>query len=260
MLLASYLKTAPTLQGFRSRSADAILVASDRAARKMGRIGGNPAHLIRGLLDSGLETTLGFAPTVEEGLVPEDPYDALARRGLPLLVGSVAHEFSDVGRQFGPLVKLTAAQRQLRQELGDAYPYLLSDLGAASAEPALQVGQLATSRWMRQPVLTAGDNNSADTWVYDFRLPVTEDGLTLHCAELPFVFDCLDEPTVSRNLRPDLPQATANSMHQEWVNFVTDAQLPWGTWKETRTARVWDESGFHDREAYRFEQALQLLD
>ena len=80
----------------------------------------------------------------------------------------------------------------------------------------------------------------APTWLYDFRLAHPDTGLSAHCAELPFAWDCLDAPQVASSCHPDPPQSLADAMHGAWVEFVRDHRAPWPAWSAEGVAMIFD--------------------
>lgn len=90
------------------------------------------------------------------------------------------------------------------------------------------LGAAATDAVFRFTVARALAARDGSTYAYDFRLPSTLNGLTSHCMELPFVWDCLDaENVVSANTGPNPPQSLADEMHAAWVRMITEGHPPW---------------------------------
>ena len=104
------------------------------------------------------------------------------------------------------------------------------------------LGQLVTDLTFRVPTARRADARpSGATWLYDFRLVHPDTGLSSHCAEIPFAFDCLDAPQVETSCHPDPPQPLADAMHGAWVEFVRTHRAPWPTWSAAGDAMVFDE-------------------
>ncbi len=256
LLLARMLGVSPTLVGFRSRTADAVQVASDQIESRDARSSLSLLRFVPNLFSSNASDSLTFAPTAEPGILSDQPVEDLIENSVRLLIGTVAHEFTRIALQFDQAVRFIPVRRQIRDRLGDAHELLEEDLGNNGENVAFQAGQLATSLWIRRPAIEAADKNGAPTWVYDFRLPITAEDLTPHCAKLPFVFDALEQKTVAQNLRANLPQSLADSIHGAWVHFIKESAAPWEEWHESHTVRTWDETGAHDGPGYQLEEAI----
>jgi para-nitrobenzyl esterase len=81
---------------------------------------------------------------------------------------------------------------------------------------------------------------ASPTWLYDFRMVHPDTGLSAHCADLPFAWDCLDAPQVTSSCHPDPPQSLADDMHGAWVEFLRTHRAPWPAWSAEGVAMVFD--------------------
>lgn len=98
--------------------------------------------------------------------------------------------------------------------------------GAASSRPG--AGHRLPRRTARLAEARAGQRGS--TYLYEFGWqPPTFDGRigACHTAEIPFVFDNLDDPAMLPLLGVDPPQGLADVMHGAWVSFATDGRPGW---------------------------------
>ena len=95
------------------------------------------------------------------------------------------------------------------------------------------MGQAVTDLTFRVPAQRlAGAKAKAGgpAWTYDFRWAAPAGplaGLAFHCLDVPFFFDTLGEPGVTRAAGPAPPPALAADMHGALVRFVTDGDPGW---------------------------------
>ncbi len=190
------------------------------------------AEVVAGLIATG-GLSIPFRPYVDGEVLPwpvEDAPGLGVEAPVPLLAGSTANEFTMAGPMFEPLVAghgpadvadvITAA-------LGDAGGRWLSAYGALLGGSTALLGQLMTDHAFRVPLVAWARSRTAPTWLYDHRYADPATGLVPHCADLPFVWDHLDAERVVMSTGPNPPQSLADSMHGDWVRFVTTHELPW---------------------------------
>lgn len=238
--LAVALGIPATLAGFRSVSEDAILDATDA-------MGGEPAApdvpaeaLIDGLLTGPALGGIVFVPHLDAATLP-DPVAAVGASPIPLVLGTVAHEFTMFGMFLGAALADADVPALLRASVVGP---IADDYVAAHPELAgpMIVGQLMTDTMFRAPLVAFARARTAPTWAYDFRWPNATTGLATHCSEIPFAWDHLDEPAVATSCGPDAPQALADAMHADWVRFVTSHDMDWARWDAaTSLAKVYDD-------------------
>jgi para-nitrobenzyl esterase len=228
---------APTRSGWTSLGEDAVL---DLQAARMAPAPGSPpsaAEFVRGTLAGG-GIGLPFVPLVGDDVLPLPIPEALAHgAGPPLLIGSVAHEFSvlsaDLARAWAGMdARRALAAGGLPAGVADAYVTAHPELGSA----ARCIGQLVTDLSFRIPLLRCADARPDRTWVYDFRWISQVLGASVHCLDLPFAWDLLDAPGVPAVAGPHPPQGLADDMHAAWVRFIATGDPGWPAW-DGRTAR-----------------------
>ena len=203
---------------------------------------------------------LAFLPYVDGDVMPAGVEEALvtgASADRPLVMGCTAHEFTTAGTAFAPLLvgeDLAAALG--RTPLAPVAEEYLATYAGLPAVSATVLGQLLTDLIFRVPTVHRADRRGpGPTWLYDFRLVHPESGLSNHCAEIPFAWDCLDAPQVTRSCHPNPPQPLADAMHGAWVEFVRDHRAPWPEWSADGQAMVYDdEPGV--RSAYALERRM----
>ena len=229
----------PTLAGWQSLTEEQVLDAQFEQA-----MSGQGIHPSVGSLASEptalCEVSMGWGPAMDSATIPVAPHQAWAtgfNRDVELLVGATADEFV-----MPPLAPPAAAVRdwiasvafspQLRQ-------YALAQVDNGSPDP---IGRLATTVMFRRNVLRIARARAAGggpTWCYDFQQASTVSGLSGHCLELPFTWDCLADPHAVKVLGADQPQALADLMHGVWVAFARTGEPGW----PEGTGRVFGGSG-----------------
>jgi para-nitrobenzyl esterase len=81
---------------------------------------------------------------------------------------------------------------------------------------------------------------AAPTWAYDFAWRSAVSGLAEHCLDVPFIFDLLQDPDVTRVAGPEPPQALAEQVHAAFVGFICDQDPGWATYRESKSIMVFD--------------------
>ncbi|HEX2858262.1 MAG TPA: carboxylesterase family protein [Propionibacteriaceae bacterium] len=168
---------------------------------------------------------LPFTPVGDGELLPRTFGEGAALTAhVPLLIGTVEHEFTQGGRELARALDDTGPSEVLHRLL-DGFE---DDYAAAHPElsPAGLLGQLTTDEMFRIPTVDASEARLPNTWLYDFRHHGPS-GMALHCSELPFVFDCLDAEKVPAACGPNPPASLAETMHADWVRFVTTGSPGW---------------------------------
>ncbi|MDN5570418.1 MAG: carboxylesterase family protein [Propionibacteriaceae bacterium] len=261
--LAEELGVPPTLAGFRSVSEDAILDATEALAEQPAGAGLPPEQVVDGMLTGPAFGGITFVPYLDPETLT-DPVAAVAASDLPLVMGTVAHEFSFIGQMMAPLFGDGDITELLRASVVGP---IADEHVAAHPELSgpLLVGQLMTDKMFRGPLVqflsARADAGGARSWAYDFRWPNADSTLVAHCAEIPFAFDCLAAPQVATSCGPDAPQALADEMHADWVQFITTHAMPWEPWTpQASLAKVYD-TPTRVEESYRLEgRVVELLE
>ncbi|WP_257210370.1 hypothetical protein [Actinomyces ruminis] len=168
---------------------------------------------------------------------------------VPVLCGGVRHEITPIGGALAAAIAGRSAAELLTQagmsperiaQFTTTYPELARD-------EELLVGQVISNGLFRLPVLAWVRRRTADpvaagrTWLYDFSwcsaLPAPAGGLSTHCMEVPFVFDCLAHPHADGVQGSPRPQALADVVHADWVRFIRDGDPGWDPWADGGTGR-----------------------
>ncbi|MGH9047034.1 MAG: carboxylesterase/lipase family protein [Acidimicrobiales bacterium] len=235
--IAGHLGIESTLEAFK-KVAPAALVEAQSAVTATAE----------GSVTDRFGRGLPFSPYIDGEIVAAAPMRAIAAgAGLtrPLLIGTTREEFTAMAR-LAPTDedKATRALRSLGLEDAGVAAY-----GSLYADPGERIGQAMTDRTFRVPALRVAEaraSKSAPTYHYEFewRSPALGGVGAVHCLDLPFVFDVLDDPHVHVVAGDAAPQGLADEMHAAWVAFIADADADPG-WEpfdlERRATKVFDE-------------------
>jgi len=182
---------------------------------------------------------LPFVPLVGDDVLPVGVGEALRTRvgaGVPVLAGTVAHEFTPQPQP----VRLAWSDSDAVQVLADAGLPRDPSRAYVEAQPELTwtadvCGQVVTDLTFRMPLLAWADSRPDRTWLYDFRWPAPGVGLSVHCLELPFTWDVLEDAAAV--VGPCPPRELAEEMHGAWVRFIASGDPGWASW-DGHNARV----------------------
>lgn len=128
---------------------------------------------------------------------------------------------------------------------------------AGGGNSALAVGRFITDRVFRSSVLaTAEARGAAPTWVYRFawgspRHQLAGRDAAVHCLDVPFLFDVLDDPAVPALVGDAPPSSIAEDVHGAAVSLASTGAVPWPRWEEQRLAHVFDVTPLDEVGAYR---------
>jgi para-nitrobenzyl esterase len=190
---------------------------------------------------------------VEEGM------RAGAGEDIPLLVGSTRQEFSAIARANRHLLEDHDVEPIL-EEVGLS-PEAAQRFAAALPDhhPADVVGQYVSDVMFRRRIVDWLDlrREAAPTWAYDFAWPSTVSGVAEHCLDVPFIFDLLEEPDVTRVAGPEPPQALADRVHAAFVGFVRDQHPGWPPYRDSKSIMVFDNDSAIVTGGYESARALR---
>lgn len=230
--LARLAGVTPTREGFASASEETLHALQSAAAKTES---GGPLAGVRGMLSDGLR----WGPLVDGDLVPQPTVEAL-RSGVgadkPLVLGTTDDEFTMV---------LDSAERKLRLVppglalavlgvRGDRRrAYLADNSGPRRNGTAAVLGRYVTDVVFRSTVAkVAAARGGAPTWVYRFSWPSPTRRWALHCIDVPFWFDCLDEPHVPAIAGEDPPRGLASAVHGAAVGLIRGGDPGWPAWSD----------------------------
>jgi len=239
--LAERLTVSPDRSGFlRVPEAD-LIAAQDRGGLELS---GEPTLEELIALVRAMDGSLPIGPVIDGDVYPwtaEGGMRAGAGQEIPLLVGSTTQEFSAIA----------VANRHLCQDR-DIHELLeqvgLSPEEARSFATALQdhqgaevIGQYVTDVMFRRRIVDWLDLRGeavAGTWAYDFAWRSAVSGLAEHCLDVPFIFDVLEDPDVTRVAGPEPPQALADQVHGAFVGFVRNQDPGWPSYRQSKSIMV----------------------
>jgi para-nitrobenzyl esterase len=233
--LARHLGISPTLADFERIPPGALVDAQVAVTAAIEESAGDEPG--RGF---------GFFPFVDGEVVARPPMEAIRGRigwDLPLLIGTTRAEFNAATR-LSAIDDETAIRRLAALGLD---PAGIDAYRAVAPEPGEQLGQAVTDGMFRMPALRVAEARMgapAPTFHYEFAWASEElGGLgSVHCLDLPFVFDVLDDDHAKVVAGERAPQGLADDMHAAWVSFVTDHDPGWVPFgAPTRSTMVFDE-------------------
>ena len=237
--LANLAGVPPTREGFASVPEETLHALQEKAAAPESK---DPLAPVRALLADGLP----WGPTIDGDLLTQ-PTLASLHAGVGtdkrLVLGSTDDEFTMLTDQVKGRLRLLPAPLALAQ-IGvprERRRQYLSDNAAQRRKgTAAVLGRYATDVVFRSEVAkTAGARGSAATWVYRFTWPSPVHGWALHCLDVPFWFDCLDEPHVPAIAGDAPPRRLADAVHGAAVALIRGDDPGWRAWSDAPgTTRV----------------------
>lgn len=240
-IIAKQLSVAPTAAGFGSVPPEKMAAAEDtlieRALKRVvARVRKNPADIIE------------FGPVVDGKILARPTLESLTLgigADKPLLLGATADEFMMMADELPPLLNkvspnVVLAVLGLKRGLRHRYLRLCGREGAAQ----VTAGYL-TDILFRTPALeVANVRGPSPTWLYSFDWVGTKRGYAIHCSDVPFWFDCLDQPYTEWLLGARRPQSLADSLHAAAVSFVSSEDPGWPAYRAGRgEIMVFDRHG-----------------
>ena len=244
--LAERLSVTPDRSGFVGVPEDDLLAAERAGSEPLQEPTVNDLLAVMRAIDGSLP----LGPIVDGDLYPcsiEEGIRAGSGREIPILVGSTRQEFGGLAQANRQLfedhdIEPLLEQIGLSPEAAQRYATALPD-----HHPAEVVGQYVTDVMFRRRIVDWLDlrgKSMAPTWAYDFAWQSAASGLAEHCLDVPFIFDLLDDPDVTRVAGPEPPQALADQVHSAFVGFVRDHDAGWPSYYDSKSIMVFDkESG-----------------
>ncbi|MCP2635930.1 carboxylesterase family protein [Microbacterium sp. HD4P20] len=228
--LAHLAGVAPTRAGFAAATEATLHALQGKAA--VADSSGRLAE-VRSLLADGLS----WGPEIDGDLITQPTISSLCSgvgASKPLVLGSVDDEFTmltdHVKRALG-LVPASLALGQLGVPRERARTYLAGNAAQRRRGTAALLGRYVTDVVFRATVVKVADARAdAPTWVYRFSWPSPARGWALHCLDVPFWFDCLDDPHVAGIAGADPPRRLAEAVHGAAAAFVRGDDPGWMPW------------------------------
>ena len=186
-----------------------------------------------------------FDPVIDGDLVVDGALKAIARgdgRDVDVLVGSTAEEVDNIGRERFKDVDESRARVTL-ERMGvpaAAIDHYLTE--NAGREPWRAIGRAMTDNTFRIGVVRACDARAdggaaANTFAYEFQWRSPTGFGSVHCLDLPFVWDVLDADRVDVVAGDNPPRQLAAGMHRAWVRFITEGDPGWPAYASTADGR-----------------------
>lgn len=230
--LAHLAGVAPTREGFASVPEETLLARQEKAGAPDSS---DPLAPVHALLADGLP----WGPTLDGELLTQPTLEALKAgvgAGKPLVLGSTDDEFTMVMDDAKRLLRLLPATLGLAK-LGLARDrrraYLAANRAQRRKGTAAVLGRYVTDVVFRSEVVRIADaRGSAPTWVYRFTWPSPTHGWALHCLDVPFWFDCLDEPHVPAIAGDAPPRRLADAVHGAAVALIRGEAPGWRPWSD----------------------------
>ncbi len=216
--------------------------------------GRHPIRVIRDVLSS-----LELSPVQDGDVVRTSPIEgARAARGVPLLLGSVAHEFNSM---IAPGASSVGPERLALELLGvspaDAAAYVRERAPLSKGE---LLGQVLSDLLIRSAVPRIAEARER-TWAYDFRWAANGDrdtGKAFHCVDVPFAWGVATTPD-ARRVIGDPPHELADAVHAGWASFVTNGDPGWQEYGSDRAVRCFGGAAPMVSDGYLAERMLAGL-
>jgi para-nitrobenzyl esterase len=247
--MAELVGVEPTKAGFATVPDEDLRDLFDRAASA----GSGPAEQVTALLAGSPS-----GPMLDGELVPRPVAESIARgigADKALVLGATDDEFSGAFAPMRDRLRFVPARMLLRR-LGLPAPvrgaYVRANLDVRARGVAAVAGRYVTDVVFRAPALQVARNRgSSPTWLYRFSWPSSVSGLSDHCLDVPFWFDCLEEGSVPALAGPSAPQALATELHGRAVAFLASGDPGWPAWNAlVPTDRVFDAVSFDETGGY----------
>ncbi|WP_424937270.1 MULTISPECIES: carboxylesterase/lipase family protein [Bacteria] len=236
--LAELAGCAPDLAGFRDVPERRLMQLQPQAAL----LDAKGAAAMTDVLRNGLP----WGPVVDGELIERPTVKSLRAgigAGKPLLLGSTDDEFTMILDGVRNRLRLLPAGWVLARILRDRRlrrAYLAANRPQRRKGTAAVLGRYVTDVVFRSLVVRVAEARAEEpTWAYRFAWVSPTRGWSLHCLDVPFWFDALDEPHVATLAGDAPPSALASTMHAAAVALIRDGDPGWPTWRsEPGTTRV----------------------
>lgn len=255
VLLAAMVGCAPTLDGFRSVK-ESLLTRRQYEASLLGKTG-------LAATTATLTDGLPWGPVIDGELITRPTVDSLAASvsaGKPLLLGATDDEYTMVFDDAPRILRWVPVPLALRVvESTRALRRGWRRANRARRDAGAALGRFVTDRVFRSLVVRVAETRrDACTWAYRFAWASPTNGWSYHCLDVPFWFDCLDDPHVPRVAGGSPPQGLADEMHAAAAAFIRDGDPGWPAWHtEPGMTRVFGGDDALSRTAY--DDALPLV-
>ncbi len=190
---------------------------------------------VKGLaaLRKALELTVPYGPVIDGDLIARPTVESIAAgvgADKPLLLGATDDEFSMITDAYRGKLRFVPTALALRLlGVGGAGAYVRTNRAVRGTAAVL--GRYVTDHVFRTVVVRVAEaRGAAPTWAYRFSWRSGSRGIALHCLDVPFWFDCLDDEHVEFLAGPNPPQQLADAVHGTAVSFLRDDDPGWPSW------------------------------
>jgi len=257
--LAERLGVAPDRSSFVRVSEGDLLAAQRTGSEPLEKPTADDLIAVMRAMDGSLP----LGPVVDGDVHPSSVEEAMrggSGRDVPLLVGSTRQEFGGLAQANRHLfedhhVEVLLEQVGLSSEAARRFAAALQD-----HHPAEVVGQYMTDVMFRRRIVDWLDlrgEAAAPTWAYDFAWPSAVSGVAEHCLDVPFIFDLLGDPDVTRVAGPEPPQVLADQIHAAFAGFVRDQDPGWPPYRQSKSIMVFDSDSATVNGGYESARALR---
>ncbi len=234
--LANLAGVTADRDGFASVSEETLLALQQRAG---SRESSDRLAPLRDLLRDGLP----WGPMIDGDLLDRPVVEAL-RAGVgadkPLVLGATDDEFTGAADAFERRLRLVPVGFVMSRLLPDPTvrrAYLAANRPQRRRGTAAMLGRFVTDSIFRSKVVRVAEARaSAPTWVYRFSRASPNRRWALHCLDVPFWFDCLDDPAVPSIAGDAPPRALADALHGAAAAFIRAADPGWTPWSSSPSA------------------------
>ena len=257
--LAERLGVAPDRSSFVRVSEGDLLAAQRTGSEPLEKPTADDLIAVMRAMDGSLP----LGPVVDGDVHPSSVEEAMrggSGRDVPLLVGSTRQEFGGLAQANRHLfedhhVEVLLEQVGLSPEAARRFAAALQD-----HHPAEVVGQYMTDVMFRRRIVDWLDlrgEAAVPTWAYDFAWPSAVSGVAEHCLDVPFIFDLLEDPDVTRVAGPEPPQALADQVHAAFVEFVRNQDPGWPSYRQSKSIMVFASESATVNGGYESARALR---
>lgn len=270
--VAEQAKVPATVEGFRGVDEEALSAAQHAADSKIKGM-----KALREAMDGSM-----WGPSIDGEIVERGTLDAL-RAGVgsskPLLIGAARDEVGMMADAMPEWMNRLPASWLVRGAVKDVAArrgYLQANRRLVAEGTSILLAKLVTDAVFRRVVPAVADaraeraaagqgaeerqGTEAETWVYGFGWRSPRNGWAHHCLDLPFWFDCLDDPSVTRVAGQRPRQALADAMHGAAARFIRGETLQWPAWTaERRGTQVFGANEILDVQEGYYDGAMPLV-
>jgi para-nitrobenzyl esterase len=237
--LAGTLGIEPTVEAFAAVELPQLISAQARFSAALA-VNRDPQQWAELALNA-----MPFEPTVDGEVLPAPPLELIragAGSGVRLMTGTNRDEMTMFLVPTGLVEHADAAALEM---IAGLYGLTAERVQVyRRTQPQKTPGQLlidvVTDWFFRIPAIRVAEARARaaePTYLYEFgwRTPLWDGRLgATHAAEVPFVFDTLDDPASQALIGSAVPQVLADAVHGAWVSFIATGEPGWPAYDDER--------------------------